>query len=180
MGDLDVVELPAHMRPASRFLNASRFVNLLEPCVSIRLQRALELAQVCLRMFSLAIRRVGEPHRRWCLVSCWPIRRARRSTAVQFLFFHSRAPTLELACRLRAASVPPSRDVAVLPPTVRTAGLFRTPSPLVSSDPTPLLGERKSPIDGTAASDRQISTREYASIVRILLHLARLAAAAIL
>ncbi len=73
MGNLDVVKLPAHMRPASRFLNATTFVDLLETCVSICLQRALELTQVCLRMFPLAIRCVGEPHRRWCLVSYWPI-----------------------------------------------------------------------------------------------------------
>src|SRR6267154_6854481 len=73
MGDLDVVKLPAHMRPTSRFLNASTFVNLFEPGVTICLQRSHELAQVCLRVFSLAIRRVGEPYRRWCLVSCRPI-----------------------------------------------------------------------------------------------------------
>ena len=60
------------MRPAGCFLNASRFVDLLESCVTIRLQRSNELPQVCLRVFSLAIRRVGEPHRRWCLVSCRP------------------------------------------------------------------------------------------------------------
>jgi hypothetical protein len=43
MGDLDIVELPADMCPASRFLNATTFVDLLEPCVSIRLQCTLEL-----------------------------------------------------------------------------------------------------------------------------------------
>src|SRR5882762_4433534 len=73
MGLFKIVEFPAHMRPASRFLNASRFVDLLEPGVTIRLQSSLELAQVCLRVFSLAIRRVGEPYRRWCLVSRRPI-----------------------------------------------------------------------------------------------------------
>jgi hypothetical protein len=56
MGDLDVVKLPAHMRPASRFLNATTFVDVLEPCISICLQRTLELAQVRLWMFPLAIR----------------------------------------------------------------------------------------------------------------------------
>src|SRR6266436_10447590 len=70
MGDLDIVELPAHMRPASRFLNATCFVDLLETGVSIRLQRSLEFAQVCLWMFALAIWCVGEPHRRWSLISC--------------------------------------------------------------------------------------------------------------
>lgn len=73
MGLFKIVELPTHMRPASRFLNAATFVDLLEPRVTIRLQRSLELAQVRLRMFSLAIRCVGEPHRRWCLVSCRPV-----------------------------------------------------------------------------------------------------------
>src|SRR5262252_8275240 len=40
---LDVVELPAYVRPTSRRANASRFIDLLEPRVTIRLQHPLEL-----------------------------------------------------------------------------------------------------------------------------------------
>ena len=68
-----VVKLSAHVRPAGRFLNASCFVDLIEPRVAISLQRSRELAQVCLRMFAFAIRRVGEPHCCWCRVSCGTI-----------------------------------------------------------------------------------------------------------
>ena len=172
MSDLEIVELPAHMRPASRFLNASRFVDLLEPCVTIRLQCALELAQVCFRDVLLCdpgCRRTTLP-----VVSGLPPadRLAHRSTVVRFWFFHSQAPTLEPACHPRATSEPPLRDVAALPPTVQTAGSFRTPSPPTSNDPAPLLPERRSPIDGTTASDRHISTPAHAPEVPVPLHLA--------
>ena len=49
------------------------FVNPLVTRVSIRLQCSGEVAQVRLRMFSLAIRRVAIPHRRRCLISSRPI-----------------------------------------------------------------------------------------------------------
>jgi hypothetical protein len=51
-----VVELSAHVRPASRFLNASRLVNLLETRVRIGLQHSGKVAQVLFRMFPFAIR----------------------------------------------------------------------------------------------------------------------------
>jgi hypothetical protein len=63
VSDVQIVKLPAHMRPASSFLNAPCLVDLLEPRVTICLQRALKLARVCLRVFPLAIRCVGEPLR---------------------------------------------------------------------------------------------------------------------
>jgi hypothetical protein len=44
--DLQIVKLSAHMRPTGRFLNASCFIDLIEPRITIRLQRARELAQV--------------------------------------------------------------------------------------------------------------------------------------
>ena len=73
MRDVQIVKLPAHVRPAGRLLNASGFVDLVEPRVAIRLQRAREVAQVRLRMLALAIRRVGEPHRRRRRVSRGPV-----------------------------------------------------------------------------------------------------------
>jgi len=100
-------------------------------------------------------------------------RLARRSTTVRSWFFHFQEPTPEPAWRRRAASVLPLHDVAVLPLTVRTAGLFRTPSPPALSDPAPLLPERRSPTDGTAASDRHTSTQEHALEVEDPQHLAR-------
>lgn len=48
------------MRLAGCFQNASRFVDQIEARVAIGLQRPGELAQVRLRMFAFAIRRVGE------------------------------------------------------------------------------------------------------------------------
>src|SRR5262249_17496843 len=50
-----IVKLPAHVCPATRFLNAPALVNLRESCVGIRLQRASETAQVRLGMYPLVI-----------------------------------------------------------------------------------------------------------------------------
>ena len=69
MRDVQIVKLSAHVRPAGRFLNAPGFVHRIESRVAIRLQRAREIAEMRLRMLALAIRRVGEPHRRRCCVS---------------------------------------------------------------------------------------------------------------
>ena len=69
MRDVQIVKLSAHMRPAGRFLNAPGFVHRIESRVTIGLQRAREIAEMRLRMLALAIRRVGEPDRRWCCVS---------------------------------------------------------------------------------------------------------------
>src|SRR6266851_4491375 len=44
------------VRPACRFLNASRFIDLIKASVTIRLQSAGKAAQVRLRMFAFAIR----------------------------------------------------------------------------------------------------------------------------
>ena len=73
MRHVQIVKLSAHVRPAGRFLNAPAFVHRIESRVAIRLQRACEIAKVRLRMLALAIRRIGEPHRRWCCVSRRPI-----------------------------------------------------------------------------------------------------------
>jgi hypothetical protein len=46
MREVQVVDLPAHMRPAGRFPNAPGFIDLIEPRVTISLQRARELIRV--------------------------------------------------------------------------------------------------------------------------------------
>src|SRR5580700_3486839 len=66
-----------------------------------------------------------------------------RSTGVPFSSFPCRAPAPEPACHRRAASRRSSRDVATLPPMVRTIDWFLLPSPPVSSDPARLLPERR-------------------------------------
>ena len=104
---------------------------------------------------------------------------ARRSTVARFWFFHSQAPTPEPVCHQRAASVPPSRDVAVLPLAVRTADSFRSPSPPTWNDPAPLLLERRSPIDGTTASDCHISRPAHVREVLGPQHLVRSAGSAL-
>ena len=48
-------KLSAHVRPTGGFLNAPGFVDLLEACVAIGLQRTRELAQMRLRMLAFAI-----------------------------------------------------------------------------------------------------------------------------
>src|SRR5580692_2535138 len=68
-GDVDVVELPAHMRPASCFLNRviriALVIQSVESRIAVSLQNAHKIAQVPTRMLSFAIRRIGKPHRRW-------------------------------------------------------------------------------------------------------------------
>jgi hypothetical protein len=61
------------VRRGSNRRHPSTFINRIVPRVSIRLQRARELTQVCYRVFALAIRRVGEPHRWWALISPGPV-----------------------------------------------------------------------------------------------------------
>jgi len=56
VGYLEIVKPPAHMRPTGRFLNVPCLVDLIEPRVTIRLQRPPKLTQVRLGMFPLAIR----------------------------------------------------------------------------------------------------------------------------
>ena len=48
--------------PSRRLLHAAALVNLVEPGEGIGLQRAAEIAQMLLRMFPAAIRRVRKPH----------------------------------------------------------------------------------------------------------------------
>jgi hypothetical protein len=69
MRDVQIVKLSAHMWPAGRFLNVPGFVHRIESRITIRLQRARKIAEIRLRMLALAIRRVGQPYRRWSCVS---------------------------------------------------------------------------------------------------------------
>ena len=65
-----VEELAPDVRHAWRFLNRTAFVKLVEASEGVGLQDALELGQMPLRMFALAVGRVGEPYSRRCLVAC--------------------------------------------------------------------------------------------------------------
>jgi len=62
-----IVKLAPDVGHAGRFLDRSAFVKLVEAGVGVGLKGALEVLQVTLRMLSLAVRRVGEPH-------CWSVR----------------------------------------------------------------------------------------------------------
>src|SRR6266853_4292615 len=104
------------MRHTRRFVHSPTFIDRTVSCVSIRLQRALELAQVGLGMFALAIRRVGEPH-------CWggsdlpkAGHPAHTSTIVPFWFCHCLVPSPARACRRRSTSWRSSLDVSMLLP----------------------------------------------------------------
>jgi hypothetical protein len=52
------------------FLNRTAFVKLVKASKRVDLQDALELGQMTLRMFTLAVGRVGEPHSWRGLVAC--------------------------------------------------------------------------------------------------------------
>ena len=64
VGDLDVVELAPHMRPAGGLADAAGVVEMMEAGVAIGLQGPAEAVQMPARMLALAVRRVGEPDRR--------------------------------------------------------------------------------------------------------------------
>jgi hypothetical protein len=64
-----VEELAPDVRHAWSFLNRAALVKLVEAREGVSLQDALELGQMPLRMFALAVGRVCEPHSRRCLVA---------------------------------------------------------------------------------------------------------------
>ena len=64
VGHMDVVQITPRMSPACAFPDPAAFVEMMEPSVGIGLQDTGKMAQMLLRMFSLAIFRVGEPHGR--------------------------------------------------------------------------------------------------------------------
>jgi len=65
-----VEELASDVRHARCLLNRSAFVKLIKTCEGVGLQDAFKLGQMALRVFSLAVRRIGEPHRRRGVITC--------------------------------------------------------------------------------------------------------------
>jgi hypothetical protein len=57
-----VVELASDVSPACSLADLATFVKMMEARISIRLQGAVERAQVLARMLALAIRRIRKPH----------------------------------------------------------------------------------------------------------------------
>ena len=70
---MDLVELAPRVRPASRFDDGSIFIELPEAGVGIGLEGSLVELQVLLRVFALAVGRVGEPHGWRGLVARGPV-----------------------------------------------------------------------------------------------------------
>src|SRR6266849_6231973 len=60
MCDMDLVELAPRVRPARHFDDGSIFIEMLEACVGVGLERPLVELQVPARVLSLAVGRVGE------------------------------------------------------------------------------------------------------------------------
>ena len=52
---MDLVELAPCMRPASDLIDGAIAVQMMEPCIGVCLQAALEVLQMLPRMFALAI-----------------------------------------------------------------------------------------------------------------------------
>src|SRR6266481_7108738 len=71
MGNLDVIELAANMRPTRGFLNESAVIEVMETSVAIGLQNAAEAAQVLFGMIALAIWRVTKPNGRRSRIVSW-------------------------------------------------------------------------------------------------------------
>ena len=70
---MDLVKLAACMRPASDFINGAIAVQMMEPCIGVRLQAALEVLQMLPRMLALAILRVREPDSRRGIFTGGPV-----------------------------------------------------------------------------------------------------------
>src|SRR5580704_16258693 len=58
---MDLMELASRMCPAGNFINGAIAVQMMEPCIGIRLQAPLEVLQMLPWMLALAILRVSEP-----------------------------------------------------------------------------------------------------------------------
>src|SRR5271168_3316663 len=61
---MDLVKLATCMCPAGNFIDVAIAVQMMEPCISVRLKAALEALQMLPWMLALAILRVREPDRR--------------------------------------------------------------------------------------------------------------------
>ena len=95
------------MRLACGFDDPSAFIEMMKTRIAIGLQDAGEAGEVLLRMFALAIFRVGEPYRRWRIVSSSAViahigpepRRLRLARA-----WRQYRPGVSSACSFEAAS----------------------------------------------------------------------------
>src|ERR1700728_4661268 len=61
---MDLVKLAPCMCPARYFINSAVAVEMMEPCIGVRLQATLEVLQMLPWMLALAILRVREPDSR--------------------------------------------------------------------------------------------------------------------
>src|SRR6516164_6182331 len=67
---VEVIEVTATVSPAGGLLNTTVFIETTEAGVSVCLQSAMKRFQMCDGVFTLAIGRVGKPHRRGGRVAC--------------------------------------------------------------------------------------------------------------
>ena len=153
-----VVELAPDVRQTGRFLNATIFVELVETGVGIGLKNAAEIAQMLLRMFSLAIGRVGKPHRR-----------SRRSAAATIIANIGPEPArLRLPVsrgqhrnrRVVGVQLVSRHHIAAqsFDQWLQQAGWLHRPTWPVSSDPARRLRGRRSPTGDTTEDDHRTST----------------------
>ena len=70
---MDLVKLAPCMSPAGHLVDAGRPIKMVEACIGVGLQCPREVLQVLPRMFALAILRVSEPDRGWCLAPGWAV-----------------------------------------------------------------------------------------------------------
>src|ERR1039458_3040161 len=73
MDDMNFVKLAASVSPARNFINDAIAVQMMEPCIGVCLQAALEVLQMLLWMLALAIFRVREPDGRRSIFSRGPV-----------------------------------------------------------------------------------------------------------
>jgi len=73
MDNMDLMELASCMRPAGNFINCAVAVEMMEPCISIRLKATLEDLQMLPWMLALAIFRVREPDGRRGIFTRGPV-----------------------------------------------------------------------------------------------------------
>src|SRR5580658_8883553 len=73
VGLFEVIELAANVRPASHLLNPIIFIELIETCVGICLQRTLKRPQMLLGVFASAIGRVRKPYCRSSRIARWSV-----------------------------------------------------------------------------------------------------------
>ena len=115
----------------------------------------LELLQVLFWMFSLAIRRVSEPYRRWCGISRWSIVSHIRPQPSGLGLAQARRQRRHphATYRLSSPAVAALHTAAPSP----SVGWFPPPSPPKSRDPVLLLHARRSLPAGTREDDPHTS-----------------------